>query len=98
MLKGQSLCKRIMVKVKVVMTLLDCMFSVVQCAEHVLVWQQPYVNVFKHFNVQSWKKCSKEGEVTALMVTKIFYFHVFMYLIIPSSVKGFLATDVHVVC
>lgn len=52
------------------MMLLDSMFIIFQCAEHVLVWQQPYVNVFKHFNVQSWKKCSKEGEVTALMVTR----------------------------
>ena len=31
------------------------------------VWQQPYVNVFKHFNVSQWKKAAKEGEVTPLM-------------------------------
>lgn len=31
------------------------------------LWQQPYVNVFKHFNVHSWKKSSKEGEVTSIM-------------------------------
>eukprot|EP00916_Digyalum_oweni_P009217 GHVL01015563.1.p1 GENE.GHVL01015563.1~~GHVL01015563.1.p1 ORF type:complete len:183 (-),score=10.65 GHVL01015563.1:107-655(-) len=31
------------------------------------VWQQPYVNVFKHFNVPQWKKASKEGEVTPVM-------------------------------
>ncbi|KAK7112108.1 WD repeat-containing protein 90-like isoform X2 [Littorina saxatilis] len=31
------------------------------------LWQQPYVNVFKHFNVPQWKKASKEGEVTPVM-------------------------------
>ncbi|KAL8597435.1 hypothetical protein ACOMHN_050933 [Nucella lapillus] len=31
------------------------------------LWQQPYVNVFKHFNVSQWKRASKEGEVTSLM-------------------------------
>lgn len=31
------------------------------------VWQQPYVNVFKHFNVSSWKKALKEGDVSTLM-------------------------------
>ena len=33
------------------------------------VWQQPYVNVFKHFNLQSWKKASKEGDVAPVMVS-----------------------------
>ena len=33
----------------------------------VSVWQQPYVNVFKHFNVSQWKKASKEGEVSSVM-------------------------------
>ena len=32
------------------------------------VWQQPYVNVFKHFQVHTWKKSSKEGDVDAVMV------------------------------
>lgn len=27
-------------------------------------WQHPYVNIFKHFKVEEWKKSSKEGEVT----------------------------------
>ncbi|XP_068672849.1 WD repeat-containing protein 90-like isoform X2 [Montipora foliosa] len=30
-------------------------------------WQHPNVNIFKHFNIGEWKKCSKEGEVTTLM-------------------------------
>ena len=32
------------------------------------VWQYPYVNLFKHFGVGQWKKCSREGDVTATMV------------------------------
>ncbi|KAK3091415.1 hypothetical protein FSP39_019740, partial [Pinctada imbricata] len=31
------------------------------------VWQHPYVNVFKHFNISTWKKATKEGEVSTLM-------------------------------
>ncbi|XP_074646351.1 WD repeat-containing protein 90-like [Tubulanus polymorphus] len=31
------------------------------------VWQHPHVNVFKHFDVASWKKASKQGEVVSLM-------------------------------
>ncbi|XP_041363253.1 WD repeat-containing protein 90-like isoform X2 [Gigantopelta aegis] len=31
------------------------------------LWQHPYVNVFKHFNVSTWKKSTKEGEVAAVM-------------------------------
>ena len=31
-------------------------------------WQHPYVNVFKHFGVGQWKKCSKEGDVSTYMV------------------------------
>ena len=34
----------------------------------ILVWQHPYVNVFKHLDVASWKKATKEGEVNAIMV------------------------------
>ncbi len=33
-----------------------------------VVWQHPYVNIFKHYNISEWKKCAKEGEVTAVMV------------------------------
>ncbi|XP_072416196.1 WD repeat-containing protein 90 isoform X2 [Chiloscyllium punctatum] len=31
------------------------------------VWQRPYVNVFKHFKLEEWKKSTKEGDVTAVM-------------------------------
>ncbi|XP_065826313.1 WD repeat-containing protein 90-like isoform X2 [Oscarella lobularis] len=31
------------------------------------LWQHPYVNVFKHFGVGEWKKCSKQGDVTTTM-------------------------------
>lgn len=31
------------------------------------LWQHPFVNVFKHFNLQSWKKSTKEGEVSTVM-------------------------------
>ena len=34
------------------------------------VWQHPYVNAFKHFNISSWKKSTKEGEVSTVMVIK----------------------------
>ncbi|KAF7239262.1 WD repeat-containing protein 90 [Varanus komodoensis] len=33
------------------------------------VWQHPYLNVFKHFKVEEWKRSTKEGDVTTLMVT-----------------------------
>ncbi|BFZ03507.1 hypothetical protein BsWGS_06545 [Bradybaena similaris] len=31
------------------------------------LWQSPYVNTFKHFNLATWKKATKEGEVVSLM-------------------------------
>nr|XP_006813552.1 PREDICTED: WD repeat-containing protein 90-like [Saccoglossus kowalevskii] len=31
------------------------------------LWQHPFVNVFKHFNVGEWKKSTKEGEVMSVM-------------------------------
>ncbi|ESP04065.1 hypothetical protein LOTGIDRAFT_230310 [Lottia gigantea] len=31
------------------------------------LWQHPYVNVFKHFNLSTWKKSTKEGEVSTAM-------------------------------
>ncbi|XP_067859382.1 WD repeat-containing protein 90 isoform X2 [Heptranchias perlo] len=31
------------------------------------VWQRPYVNIFKHFKLEEWKKSTKEGDVTAVM-------------------------------
>ena len=37
---------------------------------YLLVWQHPNVNLFKHFNIGEWKKCSKEGEVSAIMVSQ----------------------------
>ncbi|KAM7007238.1 LOW QUALITY PROTEIN: WD repeat-containing protein 90 [Passerculus sandwichensis] len=32
-------------------------------------WQRPYLNVFKHFRVEEWKRSAKEGDVAALTVT-----------------------------
>uniref|UniRef100_F7AB67 CFA20 domain-containing protein n=1 Tax=Ciona intestinalis TaxID=7719 RepID=F7AB67_CIOIN len=32
-----------------------------------LLWQHPFVNVFKQFKVENWKKASKEGDVTSVM-------------------------------
>ncbi|NXQ91014.1 WDR90 protein, partial [Nyctibius grandis] len=29
-------------------------------------WQRPYVNVFKHFRVEEWKRSAREGDVAAL--------------------------------
>ncbi|GFO23380.1 WD repeat-containing protein 90 [Plakobranchus ocellatus] len=31
------------------------------------LWQSPFVNVFKYFNVPSWKKATKEGDVVSHM-------------------------------
>ncbi|XP_006873982.1 PREDICTED: WD repeat-containing protein 90 [Chrysochloris asiatica] len=31
------------------------------------VWQQPFLNVFRHFKVDEWKRSAKEGDVTAVM-------------------------------
>ena len=33
-----------------------------------LSWQQPYVNVFKHFQISNEKNAVKQGEVTCAMV------------------------------
>uniref|UniRef100_A0A8C3RUN9 WD repeat-containing protein 90 n=1 Tax=Chelydra serpentina TaxID=8475 RepID=A0A8C3RUN9_CHESE len=33
------------------------------------LWQHPYLNVFKHFKVEEWKRSTKEGDVTTFMVT-----------------------------
>uniref|UniRef100_A0A803SMR5 WD repeat domain 90 n=1 Tax=Anolis carolinensis TaxID=28377 RepID=A0A803SMR5_ANOCA len=32
-----------------------------------LLWQHPYLNVFKHFKVEEWKRSTKEGDVTTYM-------------------------------
>ncbi|XP_042336753.1 WD repeat-containing protein 90 isoform X3 [Sceloporus undulatus] len=32
-----------------------------------MVWQHPYLNVFKHFKVEEWKRSTKEGDVTTTM-------------------------------
>ncbi|XP_051487835.1 WD repeat-containing protein 90 isoform X1 [Apus apus] len=29
-------------------------------------WQRPYLNIFKHFRVQDWKRSAREGDVVAL--------------------------------
>ncbi|RUS87769.1 hypothetical protein EGW08_004515 [Elysia chlorotica] len=31
------------------------------------LWQSPFVNVFKYFNLPSWKKATKEGDVSSFM-------------------------------
>ncbi|CAL1536659.1 unnamed protein product [Lymnaea stagnalis] len=31
------------------------------------LWQSPFVNVFKHYNLTAWKRASKEGDVISLM-------------------------------
>ncbi|XP_069761479.1 WD repeat-containing protein 90 isoform X2 [Narcine bancroftii] len=31
------------------------------------VWQRPYVNIFKHFKLEEWKKSTKEGDITTVM-------------------------------
>uniref|UniRef100_A0A8C3IWC5 WD repeat-containing protein 90 n=1 Tax=Chrysemys picta bellii TaxID=8478 RepID=A0A8C3IWC5_CHRPI len=31
------------------------------------LWQHPYLNVFKHFKVEEWKRSTKEGDVTTFM-------------------------------
>eukprot|EP00794_Sanderia_malayensis_P008704 gene8704-9633_t len=31
------------------------------------LWQQPYVNIFKHFKIDEWKKSSREGDVSTVM-------------------------------
>lgn len=47
---------------------LKLLFVVYQFFFSISVWQHPFVNVFKHFNLQSWKKSTKEGEVSTVMV------------------------------
>lgn len=32
-------------------------------------WQRPYLNIFKHFHVEEWKRSAKEGDVASLTVT-----------------------------
>ncbi|XP_077642916.1 WD repeat-containing protein 90 isoform X4 [Lonchura striata] len=34
-------------------------------------WQRPYLNIFKHFRVEEWKRSAKEGDVTALTDTRM---------------------------
>lgn len=31
------------------------------------VWQRPYVNIFKHFKLEEWKKSTKEGDIAPVM-------------------------------
>ena len=30
-------------------------------------WQEPHVNLFKHYGIGQWKKCHKEGDVVSYM-------------------------------
>ncbi|NXK90310.1 WDR90 protein, partial [Formicarius rufipectus] len=34
-------------------------------------WQHPYLNIFKHFRVEEWKRSAKEGDVAALTDTRL---------------------------
>ncbi|NXJ80329.1 WDR90 protein, partial [Trogon melanurus] len=34
-------------------------------------WQRPYLNVFKHFRVEEWKRSAREGDVTALTDSRL---------------------------
>ncbi|NXD44719.1 WDR90 protein, partial [Copsychus sechellarum] len=34
-------------------------------------WQRPYLNIFKHFRVEEWKRSAKEGDVAALTDTRL---------------------------
>ena len=43
------------------------------------VWQHPHVNLFKHYGVGQWKKCSKAGDVTSAMVGQCSAFVPFCY-------------------
>uniref|UniRef100_H2ZYH0 WD repeat domain 90 n=1 Tax=Latimeria chalumnae TaxID=7897 RepID=H2ZYH0_LATCH len=55
------------------------------------VWQHPYVNVFKHFKVEEWKKSTKEGDVTTVMPFSLLCWHQplhfppSLFLLIPFS-------------
>ncbi|CAF4451257.1 unnamed protein product, partial [Adineta steineri] len=30
-------------------------------------WQHPFVNIFKHFEINSSKKCVKQGDISPIM-------------------------------
>ncbi|XP_056359041.1 WD repeat-containing protein 90 isoform X2 [Oenanthe melanoleuca] len=34
-------------------------------------WQRPYLNIFKHFRVEEWKRSAKEGDVAALTDSRL---------------------------
>ncbi|NXX77289.1 WDR90 protein, partial [Urocolius indicus] len=34
-------------------------------------WQRPYLNVFKHFHVEDWKRSAREGDVAAVTDPKL---------------------------
>uniref|UniRef100_A0A8C3NHU3 WD repeat-containing protein 90 n=1 Tax=Geospiza parvula TaxID=87175 RepID=A0A8C3NHU3_GEOPR len=36
-----------------------------------MAWQRPYLNIFKHFRVEEWKRSAKEGDVAALTDTRM---------------------------
>ncbi|XP_069425535.1 WD repeat-containing protein 90 isoform X10 [Ovis canadensis] len=36
------------------------------CGSMARVWQQPFLNVFRHFKVDEWKRSTKEGDVAAV--------------------------------
>ena len=66
-------------KVRLFSTHYKCTTFMLQAIKYLLfktllvptVWQSPFVNVFKYFNVPSWKKATKEGDVASHMVNMI---------------------------
>uniref|UniRef100_A0A8C4VBJ2 WD repeat-containing protein 90 n=1 Tax=Falco tinnunculus TaxID=100819 RepID=A0A8C4VBJ2_FALTI len=36
-----------------------------------VAWQHPYLNIFKHFRVEEWKRSAREGDVAALKDTRL---------------------------
>ena len=55
------------------------------------------MNVFKHFDVQTWKKASKEGEVTSVMVNRQFIGLVYHNINddVISNFRDIMSNDIH---
>lgn len=65
--------------------LVHCLWQIGQASAQVLAdvtpstmnsnsWQHPFVNIFKHFDIDSAKKCSKQGDVASLIVIPEIFF------------------------
>uniref|UniRef100_A0A8C3V376 WD repeat-containing protein 90 n=1 Tax=Catharus ustulatus TaxID=91951 RepID=A0A8C3V376_CATUS len=48
-----------------------CWGSVPPMIPVLAAWQRPYLNIFKHFRVEEWKRSAKEGDVAALTDTRL---------------------------